>query len=71
MPTDQPRLFVLGIEALHVTMLHRTNRGWSVSVSVRRQGDDWGDEQARHYEGLSRAELADVVGAELARLLGL
>jgi len=71
MATVQERLFVLGIEALHVTMLHRPNRGWSVSVSARRQGDDWSDSPATHYESLSRSELADVVLAELEELLGL
>lgn len=71
MPSDQPRLFNLGIEALHVTILHRPNMGWSVTVSARRQGDTWGDEQGRRYEGLSRGELLDVVDGELSRILGL
>ena len=71
MPVDQPRLFTLGVEALQVTVLHRPNRGWSVSVSARRQGDAWGDEQTRRYESLSRGELADVIGSELERILGL
>jgi hypothetical protein len=68
---EQQRLYRLAIEAV-TWNAHRDHWGrWAVSLRARRQDEGWGDGEWRVYDGLTSAELADVQGAELERLLGL
>lgn len=69
--TQQPRLFVTAIEALHLNVQHNGHEGWSMHMSYRRQGDAWGDSLPVFHGGLSTEELLDVVCAEVALALGL
>lgn len=50
---------------------HWTPGGWSVRIVASTPTRDCPDQQRRDYELLSRTELMDVVGAELAAVLQL
>ena len=69
--TGQPRLYLTAVEAAHIQFRWDGPRGWEVHLNWRRQGDGWSDEPAAFYAELSTVELADVIAAELERILGL
>lgn len=67
----QQRLYRLAVEAIALTAWWEPGRGWQVALRLRRGDESWSDSERADYSVLSSPELVDVIGAELARVLGL
>jgi hypothetical protein len=67
----QQRLFRLAVEAVHLTAVHTGADGWRLTVGYRRQDEPWSSAYRVDYDHLSSSELADIVGEEIARALGI
>jgi len=65
----QDRLFRLAVESVNVNANHVAGEGWSVTITSRRQGEQWDESGASTYSSLSTAELLDVIDAELSTRL--
>ena len=67
---DEPRLFRLAPEAMHLQATYVAGVGWHVTIGMRRQDEQWTGSYRATYTHLTTAELADVVCEELAGMLG-
>lgn len=68
---NEPRLFRLATEAMHLQASFVGGKGWHLTVVSRRQGEQWSESEQAIYSHLSTAELADVICSELQARLGL
>ena len=68
---QQERLFRLAVEAMHLQCTFEGSSGWRLNVAYRRQDESWPDAYRVCYSHLSSTELADALGEELTRALGL
>ena len=68
---DQDRLFHLAYDAVTVTAVHQLGKGWRLSVSGRRQLEDWSEGHKAVYEYLTTQELVDTMEASLGSLFGI
>lgn len=70
--TGQPRLFAGETVAVTISAYHDGPAGWVLTIRHRLDGDSWVEAGlADFYSELTRAELVDVLEAELRRRLEL
>lgn len=63
---DEPRLFRLAPEAMHLQATYVIGSGWHLSIGMRRQDEQWTGSYRATYTHLTTEEMVDVVCEELA-----
>lgn len=64
----QERLFNTAPVAVSITAGWSHGFGWTLHMCSRKDGQDWADARIEHYEGLSTAELLDVLDVTSSNL---
>jgi hypothetical protein len=69
---DEPQLpLISAVDAVAVSAHYVWAEGWTLTISTRRQVDQWGDTPPEQYTRLTTPELADTIAAVVSSRLGL
>lgn len=66
---QEPRLFRLAPEAMHLQATFVAGQGWHLSIAMRRGDESWTDAYKATYSHLSTPELADTICSEVEHQL--
>ena len=61
---DQDQLFPPEVDGLHVSAVWGARTGWRLTITSHDEGGRWRSEGASLYDGLTLAELLDVIDAD-------
>jgi hypothetical protein len=64
-----PRMIPGEVESVNVLATYVAGRGWSLTMTFRRQFQDWAEAERGYYEQLSTPELVTCIDAVMASTL--